>query len=92
MTGDGQPSSYIMRDYDHALAVLREARAASGITIDGIGYQLFVDRPNVSRWLSGKMQPAARRFFELANALGLDVALVPRAIDPAQPTGDGSER
>lgn len=76
--GPERLNGYLMRDYDQALATLRDARSSGNITIDLIGYRIMVDRPNVSRWLSGKMQPAARRFFELANALGYDVALIPR--------------
>lgn len=80
--GREQLSGYVMRDYEQALTVLRHARTSGNITIDLIGYRIFVDRPNVSRWLSGKMQPAARRFFELADALGFDVALIPKEPQP----------
>lgn len=77
--GRQQLTGYVLRDYDDAIARLREARLAKRITqvevAARIGHTVHVD---ISRWLSGARTATGPSLFDLAYALGYDLALIPR--------------
>lgn len=78
---------YRLRDYDHLVATLREAQRAKGAPSQrALGVMLGAHSSSVNEWLVGKTEPLAARLVALADALGYDLALVPRDADaPSAP-------
>jgi transcriptional regulator with XRE-family HTH domain len=76
--GRQQLSGHIARDYDQAAAVLRQRWLTHGPTHYVLARRLGCTRNVIGDWLTGRSGHGARRFFALANALGYDVALIPR--------------
>jgi hypothetical protein len=76
--GRGLMVGYRLRDYDHAIATLAESRRSRALTLATVAGRLGW-RPNqVSALLRGYHEARGSRFFALADALGYDLALVPR--------------
>lgn len=67
-----------IRDYDHLIATLARSRASQDITYAEMARRMggcYLQQ--VFNWLNG-VEPRAHRAFDLAHALGYDLALVPR--------------
>ena len=74
-----QLSGYVMRDYDQLVATLRRSWLASGASQREVARRMGDDtHVYVSRWLSGQVVATAVKLFDLADALGYDLALIPR--------------
>ncbi|GAA2696443.1 helix-turn-helix domain-containing protein [Actinoplanes palleronii] len=78
MTGQEPKRVYRLRDYDHAIAALNANRESRQISISKLAATVKAGRTEVSLWLLGKRKPAAQRLFDLAGALGYDLALIPK--------------
>lgn len=73
----------IVRDRLHAAEVLSEARRARAIHCGDLGRRLGgLSRKVISRWLRGEVDMRASTLFALADALGYDLALIPREDTP----------
>lgn len=71
-------AGYVMRDYDQLTATLARSRESQGISQGVLAERLDVTQAAISRWLSGSRLGAANLPFDLAHALGYDLALIPR--------------
>lgn len=72
-------AGYVMRDYEHMIAALAASRESQRITYAEVARRMgrtFLQQ--VFNWLSGGAECRARRLFALADALGYDLALIPR--------------
>jgi transcriptional regulator with XRE-family HTH domain len=69
---------YVLRDNEHAMAALDIIRVDRGMTLHDVGSAVTATRQQVAGWLRCQTVPASERLFELAHALGYDLALVPR--------------
>jgi transcriptional regulator with XRE-family HTH domain len=71
-----------VRDYDDFIANIKILREKSGMTQQSAGMRLGVQPRHAQRviwrWESQRVIPKAPVLFELAHALGYDVALVSR--------------
>lgn len=76
--GRQQLSGYVMRDYDHAITTLGQALDNRGLSQRELARHTRLHQPQISMWLLGKSQPLAGNLFALADALGYDLALIPR--------------
>ena len=76
--GRQQLSGYVMRDYDQAIATLRRSWISQGLTQQEIADRIGGARHRISTTLSGESEAPSRRLFALADALGYDLALIPR--------------
>jgi DNA-binding XRE family transcriptional regulator len=84
---DGVPgrqhlTGYRLRDYDHFIATLCESRRDRDITQDQIAAHMGLSQATVGRILDGDGGRTLWRAFALANALGYDLALIPREDAP----------
>lgn len=79
--GRQQLHGYLLRDYDDLIATLREAAKSQGIGMAKLARRLGVTAGTVARCLAGRAcspdVPA-----RLADALGYDLALIPREDTP----------
>jgi transcriptional regulator with XRE-family HTH domain len=74
-----QLSGYRMRDYDQLIAALAASREAQHMTMRKLAEQAhYAGHASVSYVLRGEFDASGRRLFDLAFALGYDLALVPR--------------
>ncbi len=71
-----------LRDYDDLIATLGRSRETQRISQHEIARRTSISQGCVSEWFSGKATPTARHLCELADALGYDLALVPRDAEP----------
>jgi transcriptional regulator with XRE-family HTH domain len=71
-----------MRDYDDLIATLRESWLTQGITQDAIARRMGCSRSVAKTLLAGETGHGARRLLDLADALGYDLALIPRDAEP----------
>jgi transcriptional regulator with XRE-family HTH domain len=62
----------------HALNALASERGRDGLTQEAVAAKTGVSRKQLSEWENGHTIPRADRLFDLANALGYDLALIPR--------------
>jgi transcriptional regulator with XRE-family HTH domain len=67
-----------MRDYDHLCSALYASRLRQALTLAEVAERLGGHLQHVSRSLRGDDEMRGRRLFALADALGYDLALVPR--------------
>lgn len=67
-----------MSDVPPALTQLRRAWLASGLTHQEIAERTGIIRPNITRALNGKHMPTLKTLAVIADALGYDLALIPR--------------
>lgn len=70
---------YRLRDHDEAIAILRRTQITCGPSHEALARRMHCARTVVGYALAGVSGAGARRFFDLARALGYDVALIPRA-------------
>jgi transcriptional regulator with XRE-family HTH domain len=68
----------VVADYDHAIAKLNATRRAEQISLDDLAEDAGIIREQLAEWLRGETYPDACTFFDLAAALGYDLALIPR--------------
>lgn len=78
MTSPTPLGGYVMPSYRHALAVLVQAFEAEGIPQRDLCERLGWAPASVHDALRGVHEVRSGRLFELAQALGYDLALVPR--------------
>lgn len=78
-----QFTGYRLRDYDDLIARLRASWLTRGITADDVAHRIaYGDPAVVPRILAGRQGTRAARLFALADALGYDLALIPREEQP----------
>lgn len=80
MTADGpqQLTGYVVRDYDDLIAQLRSSWLRQGVTQDALAQRMRCSRPVVRAWLAADAGHGSQRLLDLADALGYDLALIPR--------------
>lgn len=69
----------IMRSYEQLVATLAASRERQGLTFAEVARRMgrcYLQQ--VFNWLNGGAECRARRLFALADALGYDLALIPR--------------
>lgn len=74
-----QLHGYRMRDYEQLVASLAASRDSQRITYAEVARRMgrcYLQQ--VFNWLTGAQECRARRLFALADALGYDLALIPR--------------
>lgn len=71
-----------MSDTTAALIELRRAWIASGLAHQEIARRTGINRTSVTRALNGKHISTLETFTRLADALGYDLALIPREDTP----------
>jgi len=79
MPGRQQLTGYVVRDYEHMMAAFAASRESQHLTYDEIARRMgrcYLQQ--VFTWLNGAAECRARRLFALADALGYDLALIPR--------------
>ncbi|MET0426261.1 MAG: helix-turn-helix transcriptional regulator [Actinoplanes sp.] len=72
-------SGFVMRDYEQLVATLALSRETQGVTFAEMARRMgrcYLQQ--VFNWLNGGSECRARRLFALADALGYDLALIPR--------------
>jgi DNA-binding transcriptional regulator YiaG len=72
-------AGYVLRDYDHAIATLRESREDQRLSRRALAPRAGCSMSSLSYWETGTAWPLAPNLFALAAALGYDLALVPRS-------------
>ena len=83
-TADGVPgrqhlTGYRLVGYNDAIAKLAASRESQGITYAEVANRMGrTYLQQVFNWLRGGAECRASRFFALADALGYDLALIPR--------------
>jgi transcriptional regulator with XRE-family HTH domain len=77
-----RPRPYVLRDNEHAMSTLGLIRAERGMSLRRLGSLVIATRQQVAEWLRGYHVPASQRLFDLAHALGYDLALIPREDTP----------
>lgn len=73
-----QFTGYRLRDYETTVAILARSRERQGLTFAEVGRRMGCYLQQVFNWLNGGSECRARRLFALADALGFDLALIPR--------------
>jgi transcriptional regulator with XRE-family HTH domain len=75
-----QPAkAYALRDYRQLIAHLDSAREDQELTRTQLADETpGVSRSQVTEWLNLKHEAGGSKLFALANALGYDLALIPR--------------
>jgi transcriptional regulator with XRE-family HTH domain len=71
-----------LRDYDDLLRALRRAWLSLGLTQAQLGETVSLSRAQVANVFLGKSETPARKMLDLADALGYDLALIPRDAEP----------
>lgn len=81
--GREQLRGWRLRDYDQLIAKLARSRESQGISQARLAAEAhYGSDVGVHYVLSGKRDAPGRRLFDLADALGYDLALVPREDAP----------
>lgn len=78
MTGIPRERPYRLRDNEHAMTTLDFIRVERRMTFRQLGAVVTATRQQVAEWLRGDHLPASERLFQMANALGYDLALIPK--------------
>jgi transcriptional regulator with XRE-family HTH domain len=76
--GRQQLTGYVLRDYGHAIAVLGRARESRGVTIAQLAAHVGTTAQTLSWNLRGKHRMDAHNLLAAFDALGYDLALIPR--------------
>ena len=63
-------------------AVLRDARRRTGLSVRAAAQRCDVPRATWAGWESGATSPSARKLDAVLGVLGLDLRLIPRAVEP----------
>lgn len=69
---------YRLRDYDDLIATLAQSRDSQGIAVAELARQLGASVSQVRRWLAGEWPMVGSLGLRMADALGYDLALIPR--------------
>lgn len=80
--GPGPLAGYLMRDHAEVIAALGAARDARRLSLATVGRRSGHTLQRISLWLRGDQVPRADGLFDLAHALGYDLALIPRKDTP----------
>jgi transcriptional regulator with XRE-family HTH domain len=80
---DGVPgrqhlTGYRLRNYDHAIAVIDRARESRGLSINQLAGRVGLSGQSMSWNLRGKHRMDGRNLLAAFDALGYDLALIPR--------------
>ena len=73
-----KPRAYLLPSYGEFVTTVQQLRAAQGITVTGLADAVDLNRHSLGRVLLGHAVIAAPRLWQLAHALGHDIALIPR--------------
>lgn len=73
-----KPRAYLTRDHKEFMAVIGQARTELGLTRQAVSLQLGLSRCQAARWFKGDNLPDTPTLWDLAHALGYDIALIPR--------------
>ena len=71
-------TGYPLRDYDDLITRLGRSRESKRISQRELAIALDASQSSISDWLAGKTDPHGPRLVALADALGYDLALIPR--------------
>jgi transcriptional regulator with XRE-family HTH domain len=71
-------TGYVMRDYDNLIATLAASRESQGVSVREIARRMHGSTTYMYDVLHGRKQLGGSRVVALADALGYDLALVPR--------------
>ncbi len=82
LDGPQQLTGYRLRDYDDLIATLRSSWLSQGLTQDAIARHMDCSRSVAKKWLAREAGHGARRLLDLVDALGYDLALIPRKDTP----------
>lgn len=80
--GPQQLTGYRLRGHADLISRLRQTQTRRGTTHAAIARQTHVARQQVSAWLAGTSGRTVGYAFDLAHALGYDLALIPREDTP----------
>lgn len=69
---------YVMRDYGHTIDTLRNSRESQGVSVRKAAADAGTSGASLSEWERGLHVAQAPALFDLAHALGYDLALIPR--------------
>lgn len=72
------PDPVIVRSYEELIAELAAGRQRQGLTFAEVGQRADCHLQQAWNWINGGAECRARRLFSLADALGYDLALIPR--------------
>ena len=78
MTVIQRPKAYRIDSYEQFMAHLAQARDDQELTWAEIGQRAGCYLQQAHNWVNGGAECRARRLFDLAHALGYDLALIPR--------------
>lgn len=73
-----KPAAYVMRDYQEFLATLDRVRYRRGMSLRQLGTLVGTSSGHAGRWVRGEVTALAPVAWALADALGYDIALIPR--------------
>jgi transcriptional regulator with XRE-family HTH domain len=75
-----RPTAYRLRGYDHAMITLARMRADQELTYAQTAARTTgaCTGSQIATWERGVYEPRARSLFAYADALGYDLALIPR--------------
>jgi transcriptional regulator with XRE-family HTH domain len=82
MTSDRPGAPIIIRDASQLASVLYRRRLERGQTLANLAARIGCTVQRVSLWLRGNQVPQADGLVKLADALGYDLALIPREDAP----------
>jgi transcriptional regulator with XRE-family HTH domain len=78
MTQPEQLTGYRLRDYDDLIVRLRNSRNSRRISQAALGRRVFRSQPAISNYEGGTRIADGAALFDIADALGCDLALIPR--------------
>lgn len=76
--GPQQLTGYRLRDYDDLIARLGESRRTQGMSQHALARAAHVGHQQLGKWLTGSTWPLAPNLVAVIEALGYDLALIPR--------------
>lgn len=85
--GPQQLTGYPLRDYDDLIARLGESRRTQGMSQHALARAAHVGHQQLGKWLTGSTWPLAPNLVAVVEALGYDLALIPRR----QPAAEAAE-
>lgn len=71
-------NGHVVHNYEQLMGMLAAARESQDLTFAEIGERADCHLQQAWSWINGEMECRARRLFALADALGYDLALIPR--------------
>jgi transcriptional regulator with XRE-family HTH domain len=73
-----KPEAYVMRNYQDFLTTLDRIRYRRGMSLRQLGELVGTSSGHTGRWMRGEVTALAPIAWALADALGYDIALIPR--------------